>query len=140
MSYAAYDLIHDLVKTALIKDGWTITHDPLRLVIDELKGYVDLGAEKAIAAIKGNRKIAVEIKSFQGPSKMQSLEGAIGQYQLYAAMLEELEPDRIIYLAITEPTFVNVFDTKASRKLLQRLGIRLIVVSVQKEEVLTWID
>ena len=136
----AYDLIHNLVKTALVKDGWTITHDPLKLVIDELKGYVDLGAEKAIAAIKGNRKIAVEIKSFQGPSKMQALEGAIGQYQLYAAMLEELEPDRIVYLAITEPTFINVFDTKASRKLLQRLGIRLIVVSVQKEEVLAWID
>lgn len=136
----AYDLIHDLVKSALIKDGWVITDDPLMLVIDELKGFVDLGAEKAIAAAKGNRKIAVEIKSFNGPSKMQSLESAIGQYQLYAAMLEKIEPDREIFLAVTEPTFENVFDTRASRWLSQRLGIRLLVISVQREEILVWID
>ena len=27
----AKDIHHDTVKNALIKDGWTITHDPLRL-------------------------------------------------------------------------------------------------------------
>ncbi len=27
----AKDIYHDVVKQALIKDGWTITDDPLRL-------------------------------------------------------------------------------------------------------------
>ncbi len=27
----ARDLYHTALKNALIKDGWTITHDPLRL-------------------------------------------------------------------------------------------------------------
>lgn len=27
----ARDIYHNTVKNALIKDGWTITHDPLRL-------------------------------------------------------------------------------------------------------------
>lgn len=27
----AKDIFHDCVKHALIKDGWTITHDPLRI-------------------------------------------------------------------------------------------------------------
>ncbi len=27
----AKDIFHDIVKTALQKDGWTITHDPYRL-------------------------------------------------------------------------------------------------------------
>jgi hypothetical protein len=27
----ARDLYHTSIKKALIKDGWTITHDPLRL-------------------------------------------------------------------------------------------------------------
>ena len=27
----ARDLFHDAVRNALIKDGWTITHDPFRL-------------------------------------------------------------------------------------------------------------
>ncbi len=27
----ARDLIHDVVREALVKDGWTITHDPYRM-------------------------------------------------------------------------------------------------------------
>jgi hypothetical protein len=27
----AKDIYHDTVKNALVKDGWTITHDPLRI-------------------------------------------------------------------------------------------------------------
>jgi len=26
---AQHDIYHDMVVTALLKDGWTITHDPL---------------------------------------------------------------------------------------------------------------
>lgn len=28
------DIFHDTVKHALIKEGWTITHDPLFIVYD----------------------------------------------------------------------------------------------------------
>jgi hypothetical protein len=27
----AKDIYHDTVKNGLVKDGWTITHDPLRI-------------------------------------------------------------------------------------------------------------
>lgn len=40
------DIYHNQVKNALIKDGWTITHDPLRLKWGSKDMYVDLGAEK----------------------------------------------------------------------------------------------
>jgi hypothetical protein len=33
----AKDRIHHAVKNALIKDGWTITHDPYRLEVGEEK-------------------------------------------------------------------------------------------------------
>ena len=56
---AAKDLFHNTVKTALQKDGWLITNDPLHIrvggVIDM---YIDLGAEKVIAAQKSRSKIA----------------------------------------------------------------------------------
>jgi hypothetical protein len=39
--------------------------------------YVDLGAERLLAAEKGTRKIAVEVKSFLGLSEMEDLERAI---------------------------------------------------------------
>lgn len=47
---AARDVFHNAVKTALIKDGWTITHDPLTLFFGGVDLYIDLGAEKVIAA------------------------------------------------------------------------------------------
>jgi len=59
----ARDIYHDHVKAALVKDGWTITDDPLKLSFGRKNIYVDLGAERLIAAAKGGQKIAVEIKS-----------------------------------------------------------------------------
>ncbi len=58
----AKDIFHDNIKNALIKDGWRITDDPLKLQWGNKDLYVDLGAEKLIAAEKENQKIAVEIK------------------------------------------------------------------------------
>ena len=57
-------LFHEIVKNALIKEGWTITHDPLHLRWENKDLFVDLGAERLIAAELGSRKIAVEIESF----------------------------------------------------------------------------
>lgn len=37
------DRYHDNCKNALIKDGWTITHDPLRLKLGSKDMYADLG-------------------------------------------------------------------------------------------------
>ena len=68
----AKDIFHDCVKHALIKDGWTITHDPLRIRVARGKNlFVDLGAERLLAAEKGTEKIAVEIKSFTHSSDMK---------------------------------------------------------------------
>jgi hypothetical protein len=72
---AALDKIHNAVKNALIKDGWTITADPLMLKYEGQKILIDLAAEKdflesgVFAAEKGTEKIAVEVKSFLAPSK-----------------------------------------------------------------------
>jgi len=39
---------HDCVRNALQKDGWIITHDPLRLTWGSREMYVDLGAEQLL--------------------------------------------------------------------------------------------
>lgn len=79
----ARDIYHATVKTALIKDQWTITHDPLTLKLGKKDFYVDLGASQLLAAEKVDHKIAVEIKSFIGRSDIDDLEKALGQYVLY---------------------------------------------------------
>jgi len=78
----APDTYHEVVKHALIKEGWTITHDPYTLTFGQRNVFVDLGAERMLAAEKGQEKIAVEIKSFQGASDVRDLEMAIGQYRV----------------------------------------------------------
>jgi len=75
----AKDMFHDLVKRALQQDGWVITHDPLFIEWGEAEIYVDLGAEKLLAAEKGQQKIAVEVKSFLAPSVMSEFHTAVGQ-------------------------------------------------------------
>jgi XisH protein len=68
-SMPAKDIFHAVVRSALEKEGWVITHDPLYLKVDEDKLYVDLGAENnLLGADRYGQKIAVEIKCFLGLS------------------------------------------------------------------------
>ena len=87
-----HDLFHDAVKHGLTKDGWTITDDPLIIEFSGLDMYIDLGAEKLIAAEKDNQQIAVEVKSFLGPSVLTDFHVALGQFLNYRIALDAKEP------------------------------------------------
>jgi len=88
----ARDIYHDTVKNALIKDWWTITQDPLFLKRGSKDMFVDLGAERLLAAEKDNRRIAVEVKSFVSTSEMAELERGLGQFIIYRGALEQEQP------------------------------------------------
>jgi len=138
---ARKDAYHDIAKSALEKDGWIITHEPLRLVVDEVGIQIDLGAEgQPIAAEKDGENIAVEIKSFVGPSYINELEKAIGQYLLYDAILMVKEPDRALYLAVTEAAYNGVFSKPVVNRLIKNLKIRLIVFHEVEGRITQWID
>lgn len=134
------DVYHDVVKAALLEDGWTITHDPLVLSFGERNLRVDLGAEAPIAAEREGRKIAVEIKSFVGRSEMTDLERALGQYSLYSFLIGRQEPSRRLYLAIPEDAYLSVFDTAEGRDLIAAQGIRLVVFRALEMVIVKWIE
>lgn len=135
----AKDLYHDAVKNALIKDGWTITHDPLTLRWGKKDLFVDLGAEKLLAAEKGENKIAVEVKSFLGKSEIADLEQALGQFALYRKILEFKDPDRRLYLAIRELVFSELFEEPIGQLLLDNEMVQIVIFDEETEEVLQWI-
>ena len=135
----AKDIYHDSVKRALIKDGWAITHDPLRIQWGPKDMYIDLGAEQMVAAEKGGRKIAVEIKSFIGPSEIEDLKNALGQFILYRTVMLNTEPDRELYLAIRQVTFLELFEEPIGKLLIESEHIKLIVFNPLAEEIITWI-
>ncbi len=79
---------HDVVKVALIKDGWEITADPLTLKFStRYKLQIDLAADALVAAQKANQFIAVEIKSFLSPSTVSEFHAALGQFINYRIAL-----------------------------------------------------
>lgn len=96
---AAKDAFHGVVKSALQKDGWKITHDPLYINFAEVEIFVDLGAER-----EGDR-IAVEIKTFLNPSAISEFHTALGQFLNYRFALKADDPERILYLAVPCETF-----------------------------------
>lgn len=134
----AKDLYHDTVKTALIKDGWTITDDPLVLKIGTRNALVDLGAEKLIAAERGAIQIAVEVKTFMSPSLLSDLEKAWGQFFLYCRVLQKRDPNRQLYLAVDRNIFETLFAEEAGRILLEEPDFNLLVFDTSTEELIQW--
>jgi len=136
----AHDIIRDPVKNALIKDGWTITHDPFTIKYGNNRVYADLAAERILAAERQGEKIVVEIKSFVGLSAVHEFEVALGQYVLYQEVLTFKWPEYKLYLAVSDVTYMNMLQQDLIDFILQRRKIPVIVVDINIEEVVQWIN
>lgn len=134
------DIIHDAVKNALMKDGWTITDDPYIIQYRRTTLYADLGAERPIAAQRNGQKLVVEVKSFVGASKMQDLKEALSQYDIYRYLLEATVPDRKLYVAVSAVAYNTFFKQDVIQLILNRHQLPLIVVDIEAEEITQWIN
>jgi hypothetical protein len=135
---SAKDIFHQSVRNALEKDGWLITNDPLHLRVDDIEFYIDIGAERILAAQKAGVKIAVEIKSFLGTSEVREFHLAIGQILNYRLALKKEEPDRVLYLAIDEDIYNDFFSRLFVQNVLKEYGIKLLIFDSIKEEIILW--
>ena len=138
---SAKDIFHDTVRTALQKDGWTITHDPLFFKLtQQFKINIDLGAEKLLVADKASHKIAVEIKSFVGLSAVSEFHLAVGQFLNYRIALEKLASERVLYLAVPTDIYQDFFTDSFVQAVLEQYQIKMLVFHVQKQEITLWKD
>jgi hypothetical protein len=135
----AKDTIHQAVKNALIKDGWTIIADPYTIRYGDDWLYADLAAERIIAAEQAGHRIIVEVKSFTGRSEMQDFKLALGQYMLYLPLVNKMEPDSKLYLAVSEIVYDNALQREAIKLALEHSSVPLIVVQVKEEVIVKWI-
>lgn len=136
----AIDILYPVVKNALIKDGWTITHDPYSFKYGGVQLFADLGAERLMAAERNTERIVVEIKSFAGISPIDDFEKALGQFLLYLSILKRASPDRKLYLAIDTEINDKLFSRDGIRVALEDYGVSRIVVRVTTEEISSWIS
>ena len=136
----AKDKYHNIVKKALQETGWNVTNDPFYVPTLKRRLEIDLGAERVIAAEKGNEKIAVEIKSFIGLSEIHEFYKALGQFNYYQLALEDLDSDRVLYLAVPEDIYNTLFTEPLTLKAIKRYGIKIIVYNIKKEIIEKWIN
>ncbi len=133
------DKDHDLVREALEKDGWTITHDPYRLEMGDVDLAADLGAEKLFAAERGLEKIVVEIKMFQRMSVISSFHEAVGQFRNYRRLLRRKDAERRLFLAISENTFNYFMSQEFYRMAIEEDEISLLVYNKPSISIEKWI-
>ncbi|MGD1849520.1 MAG: element excision factor XisH family protein [Cyanophyceae cyanobacterium] len=126
------DLYHDTVKSALIKDGWTITHDPYVLGDAELYVFSDLCASKT------NQTVTVEIKVFGVNGRTSELEKAVGQYVLYRSVLKNENLPTLTYLAIPSQAYHSFFQKRIVRDLIRDEDIKLLVFDPSTETIEQW--
>ncbi len=145
----ARDSIHNIVKQAIVKDGWQITDDPYVISYGERFLFVDLGATESssldridgrfIGAEYQNSRIAIEIKEFRGPSRIANLEQAIGQYIIYQLLLKQVDPERPVYLAIPDTIYYDLFSEPIGELVIAEIPLKLVIIDLKKTEVKQWI-
>ena len=136
----AKDFYHPVVKQLLINAGWQITHDPYQLKWANRTLSIDLGAEPLLAAQRSDNKIAIEVKSFIRDSRVADLQQALGQYILYDDILKQVEPDRVLYLAMPLLAYSELFEeNQFANILLDNNRFKLIVFDPRHQEIVRWI-
>ncbi len=133
------DIHHNLVKTLLEQDGWIVTHDPLTIRGLTRKIHIDFAAEKIITAEREGNKIAVEVKSFLGPSLLNDFYDAIGKYELYWDALNQNDPSRILFIALPIGAYDELVLEPFIQNTLRRLGIKLLIFNPELEKIELWI-
>jgi hypothetical protein len=131
----ARDRHHLVVKRALEKSGWVITHDPRTLLLPERLLYIDL------RAVHLGQQIAVliEVKGFEQPSQIEALVQALGKYNLYRSALKINGIDEMLYLAIPEIAYTGIISETLGKQIITDYEVKLVVFDPDAEEIIQWI-
>lgn len=127
------DKYHSVVRNALLKAGWTITHDPLYLRLDDIRVFIDLTAERINV-----QPIAIEVKVLESPGQSHQIASAFGQYLIYRAVLELERPNHKLYLAVPAEAYYNLLVGPTFQKVIEDNQIYLVVFQPEREEIVLW--
>ena len=136
----ARDRFHGTVRRALEQEGWTITADPYIVRFDRTAIEIDLAAQQFLTAERLEQKIAVEVKSFLGPSRMYDFHLALGQFLTYRLALEPHDPARLLYLAVPVDAYEQVFLGAMAQRIIRQYHVYLLIFDPLREAITQWIQ
>jgi hypothetical protein len=132
--------MHDnALKKTLAKAGWTITSEPFVLTFGDVESIVDFAAEQGQFRQMSPRKIAVESARFSRPFEIEELSYALGSFMVNEAILERLEPDRSLALAIDQDAARDIFEDPLGRLVFRDERLRVLVWDPAAESIVDWL-
>jgi hypothetical protein len=134
----AIDECQPQIIRALVKDGWQVTHQPFAIRISKTEGvYADLRLQHRT---QQQTIIIVEVKCFRDvKSLLDEFYHVIGQYLLYRQALLLKNIDTPIFLAIPEHAFEQLLRRQTIMSVMNETQVKLVVVNLDTEEVVSWI-
>lgn len=81
----------------------------------------------------------MEVKGFTGESPVRAYRDALGQYEVYRMILDRVDPDRKLYLAVGDEGYGRVFGLQAIQELAAERPFPVVIIGVTAEEVVRWI-
>jgi len=138
----ALDYCHQQVVRALRKNGWEIDPRPYFVRIEGLTLFADIQAHRRTSDNGQIQQIIiVEVKCFTDQrSDQDELYRALGQYLLYRSALRARGISSPLYLAIPTLAYLRLFSKSLVLDTVREAGIKLIIVDVDREEVVEWLD
>ena len=133
------DLYHDIVRDALRKDGWRITHTALQLKARAESRTRELWEGPWLIADKDERKVAVAVSSFVGRSNLADITQMWGQLELSRPQLHTMDSDRVVYMAVRQATYHACFGGTEGELLLEKEHMQLIVFDPRAEVIVQWV-
>ena len=117
-----------------------LSGESIFIKIDKIELYIDLAAERVLAAEKGGRKIAVEVKSFIGVSVVTEFHIAFGQFLNYRSALRKQQPERTLYLAVSFDIYDDFFTSSFIQEVIADHQLKLLIFDPDIEKIVLWIN
>lgn len=136
----AIDRCEPQIVHALEKDGWLVTHQPFAIHIDKTRGGYIFADLRLYKPQTGQSAIVVEVKCFESKrSFLDEFYQAVGQYIVYrnALILNDIQSP--VFLAVPSSVFRSLFQQALIEAVLRDTRINIVVIDLEKEELLEWI-
>lgn len=134
----AIDQCEPQVIRAFQKAGWVVTDQPYFIRVGEEEAiFADLRLEHLQ---EKQPIIVVEVKCFARKSAMiDEFYHAVGQYVFYRNALQLRGLLTEIYLSVPADVYMSFFMRQTIQSVINDVKIKVVVVDIDKEEIVSWI-
>lgn len=132
----AKDRYHDTVVRALVKAGWSIVDEQVKVEIARRRLWIDIHAQQSDLQLA----ILVEVKGFENsPSPIEELAKAVGQYLIYQTALSAVDIKFPRYLAVPQSAYQGILSEPIGQSIVKQIDMRLLIFDPIQEEIIQWI-